>query len=275
MTPLKEDKIMKAKKYYLILGIIIGILCIPAQGEMELPSAGDESMLIGRANPALAGIEQLYVIIEPSDDRPSKDGLVWKELQEKVEHKLKETGIEITPGAYLGRGTRAHDVPELRVYMEMLKFADLQLYVFRIQTSLATKAYLQEQGLFFKAEVWKAQPEMEAVSVQSMPAKVTDVILGQVEAFIHAYLAANPQGGQSPDANDIKTVSMTATKERAKPAAKPAVAEYKYVASKNSKVFHRPQCSSAKRIKPENLVGYSSRGEVIKAGKRPCKICKP
>lgn len=266
---------MKAGKCCLILAIAIGILCVPALSRIELPSPSDESMLIGRANPALAGIEQLYVIIEPSDAGLSKDGLVWKELQEEVERKLKETGLEMAPGIHLGQGIRAPDVPEFRVYMEMLKFADLQLYVFRIQTSLATKAYLQEQELYFKAEVWKAEPAMQAISVQGMPARVTGVILDQVEAFIHAYLAANPQRVQPTDANDTGPVSLAAQKRRAKPAAKLAVAEYKYVASKNSNVFHRPQCSSAKRIKPENLVGYSSRDEAIKTGRRPCKRCKP
>lgn len=51
--------------------------------------------------------------------------------------------------------------------------------------------------------------------------------------------------------------------------------KYKYVASKNSKVFHYPGCSSAKRIKPENLIGYRSWTEATKAGRRPCKRCKP
>ncbi|MCK4792191.1 MAG: hypothetical protein KAV87_51150, partial [Desulfobacteraceae bacterium] len=31
----------------------------------------------------------------------------------------------------------------------------------------------------------------------------------------------------------------------------------------------------AKRIKSENLVGYSGRAEALRAGKRPCKHCKP
>lgn len=96
---------------------------------------------------------------------------------------------------------------------------------------------------------------MQAVSIQNMPVAVTNVVLEQVEAFIHAYLAANPKG--------------------VKLSAKSAAAEYKYIASKNSKVFHKPDCSSAKKIKLENLVTYNSRGEITKAGKRPCKICKP
>ena len=51
--------------------------------------------------------------------------------------------------------------------------------------------------------------------------------------------------------------------------------EWKYVASKNSKVFHRPDCKWAKRISPKNLIGYKSREEAIKSGRRPCGICGP
>ena len=53
------------------------------------------------------------------------------------------------------------------------------------------------------------------------------------------------------------------------------VAEYAYVASVNSEVFHRPSCEWAKKIGPRNLVGFKSRGDGIKSGHRPCKICKP
>ena len=48
-----------------------------------------------------------------------------------------------------------------------------------------------------------------------------------------------------------------------------------FVSSKNSKIFHKPDCSSAARISKENLVGYNSRADALAAGKRPCKICKP
>jgi len=154
----------------------------------------------------------------------------------------------------------------------MLKLKDLQQYVYCIQTSLATKVSLSnEPPLCIKADVWKTEPAMQTVPVQSMPAAVTSAVLEHVEAFIHAYLAANPQTGQLSDVNNVSE----AAKEQVKPAAKATPAEYKYVASKNSKVFHRPDCSSAKRIKPENLVGYNSRDEAISAGKRPCKRCKP
>jgi len=99
-----------------------------------------------------------------------------------------------------------------------------------------------------------------------MPAKVTEVVLHQVNRFIESYLAANQPG---TGVSDVNAASVIAATKRVSPA------EYKFVASKNSNVFHRPDCSSAKRIKPANLVGYSNREETLKAGKRPCKRCKP
>ena len=48
-----------------------------------------------------------------------------------------------------------------------------------------------------------------------------------------------------------------------------------YVASKNSAVFHRPDCKSAAKISEKNLVHYSTREEAIQAGKKPCHECNP
>ena len=53
------------------------------------------------------------------------------------------------------------------------------------------------------------------------------------------------------------------------------VAEYAYVASVNSEVFHKPSCRWAKKIKPHNIVGFKSREDAINSGRRPCKVCKP
>ena len=51
--------------------------------------------------------------------------------------------------------------------------------------------------------------------------------------------------------------------------------EWKYVASKKSKVFHRPDCKWSKKIAPGNLVGFKSREEAIRSGRRPCRSCEP
>ena len=50
---------------------------------------------------------------------------------------------------------------------------------------------------------------------------------------------------------------------------------YKYAASKNSDVFHYSWCNYVSKIKPSNLVHFSTREEAIASGRRPCKRCKP
>jgi phosphatidylserine/phosphatidylglycerophosphate/cardiolipin synthase-like enzyme len=49
----------------------------------------------------------------------------------------------------------------------------------------------------------------------------------------------------------------------------------KYVASKNSAVFHKAGCKGAEKISAKNLVHYATREEAIRAGKKPCPECRP
>ena len=112
---------------------------------------------------------------------------------------------------------------------------------------------------------------MQVASSQNTLSKITQIVLGQTEAFTANWIAANPPDKKGPDAKNVAIAPN-------KPADQPAdsqPAEYKYVASKNSDVFHLPGCSSAKRIAAKNRVGYKSKNEAINAGKRPCKLCKP
>ena len=48
-----------------------------------------------------------------------------------------------------------------------------------------------------------------------------------------------------------------------------------FVGSKNSDVYHYPNCGSAQSIKAENLVTFNSVEEAKSAGYRPCKKCNP
>ena len=257
------------KKHYLILAVVIAILCVPALGEVNLPLQKDKPVLISRPSPVLDGIEQLYVSIVSPNTEPNKDGLVFKRLEVEVKNRLKKAGIKIP------RRTQAYnfDIPKLRVNIDLLRLKGSQQYVFRIQIFLSRPVYLttRERQLNIKADVWNRDPIMQVVPTKDMPAKVTDVVLEQVEAFIADWLIVNPKDKPSADANDITTVP----KKQVRPAVKPAAAKYNYIASKNRKVFHKAACSSAKRILPKNLLSYNSKSEAIRAGKRPCRICKP
>ena len=48
-----------------------------------------------------------------------------------------------------------------------------------------------------------------------------------------------------------------------------------YVASKNSKVFHKITCPHVATIKEENLLYFHSLEEALSSGRRGCKQCKP
>lgn len=48
-----------------------------------------------------------------------------------------------------------------------------------------------------------------------------------------------------------------------------------YVSSRNSDIFHKAGCKGAAKISPRNLVGYATRDEAIRAGKKPCSECRP
>lgn len=48
-----------------------------------------------------------------------------------------------------------------------------------------------------------------------------------------------------------------------------------YVGSINSDKYHLPSCRWAKKILPENKIEFHSREAAVKAGYKPCKVCKP
>ncbi|MGD8499808.1 MAG: hypothetical protein PVJ86_04130, partial [Phycisphaerales bacterium] len=234
---------MKAKKYYVILTIVTGIFCVSALSQVESPSPADEPFLLGRPHPALAGIDKLCVAVFGAGAEPEKDGLAWTELEAKIINKLNKAGIKPTPGI----AGSILEIAELRVYINALKLEDSRQYVFRTQTSLARAVHLVDApNPVFKADVWRVNPAMKAVPVRDMPAEVTNVVLEQVEVFIHAYKAANPPGGLPPDAKTSQTDSPTAPERQGKPDSKSAAVEYEYVASRSSNVFHKPECRWAK-----------------------------
>lgn len=67
--------------------------------------------------------------------------------------------------------------------------------------------------------------------------------------------------------------------EKTPPAASPppaaAPSNVRFVASRNSKIYHRSDCSHAARISAGNRVEYASRAEAEADGKRPCQTCRP
>ncbi|MBS2032873.1 MAG: MBL fold metallo-hydrolase [Deltaproteobacteria bacterium] len=48
-----------------------------------------------------------------------------------------------------------------------------------------------------------------------------------------------------------------------------------FVASKNSKVFHKASCGGAEHIKAENKVNFATRKQALASGREPAKDCNP
>ena len=48
-----------------------------------------------------------------------------------------------------------------------------------------------------------------------------------------------------------------------------------YVASAVREPFHKPSCEWAQKISAKNRETFKTREEAIKAGHRPCKVCRP
>ncbi len=272
---------MRTTKYYLISGIFFTLLSTTAFGQTNSSLPEDlRSQLIGRANIELSRIDSLNVTIVPSGAKVGKDETLWKELEAKVENKLKDAGIRTIETLNERYESRSLHVPELKIYIGTFKLEDSQQYIFLIRTALSRAVYLahppqvpsppDQVNWTIKADLWKKGSPMQAVSAQNLLASLTKLALEQVEAFIQAWRAANPPGKQPFDA-----VGGVPEKTQTKPAAKTSAAGYKYVASKNSKVFHSPDCRFAGTISPKNLVGYKTRKDAINDAKRPCKICKP
>jgi hypothetical protein len=262
---------MAIKRYCLVLAVVAGILQVPAPGEVELLES-DRSGVIAQPEPALAGINAIFIAIDAPGAEPNGPAWVRRDLDGKLIELLQESGMTVNPS--MGGGLR--DSAILRVTLHWLNIQTSQQCVFSVRTSLERTVILPGQPkLYFGADVWKSKPVMQAVSEQDIRAKATEVVLEQAEAFLQVYAAANPPGKQPSESNASGADSAVAAGQNAKPQAESTAVEYSYVASKNSQVFHKPGCRWAKNIKPANLVGYNSKDEATKAGKRPCKLCKP
>jgi len=249
---------MKTIRHYFFAVVLFAVLSGSAVGQIERP-VEHETGLIGRVNPTLVGISEVSVVIDPPDGEPNKDSLLWEQIDAKVQEKLGKSGVKVNPARLLSR-------PELIIAVDLLRLEESQAYVFHVQTSLARRVVLDsERQVHLKADVWKAKPAMVAAAVEDMQGKITEAVLAQVESFVTCLLTANPDGFGAADVakvakkgNSGKLVSQ---------------GRYRYVASKKSRVFHRADCIWAQRIKPENLIGFNSREEAIRSGRRPCRRC--
>jgi hypothetical protein len=243
-------------------------------------------------NPALWDINCIFVSVDthPQYYWPvDTNVLTGSRLIERVESVLQHAGINScadinsSVGASLKQmyekkfgdvsNVRFHspDFPELRLDIDFCPMKDANQFILRVQISLAKKLLLGDNSNYYvMADVWRNEPVMRLVSKVNLPDNLTELALEQVRVFIASKSASKPS-----DVNQISPQFTKSSVEINTKSEKHKNVESKYVSYKNSQIFHKASCLSAKRISPSNLVSYATRDEAIAAGKKPCESCNP
>ena len=265
---------MKTTSYILVA---LFVLCFSnyAFSQIEQERFNDELVLRSGSHPALLGLERLYIVIDKPDTDSNIPGLDRQSLRRLVLNEVNTTSINIEP-ALEPNTLPSLEIPEYHVRIKVIN-AGQQLSVLYIQCSLVKKVFLTEDlSIAVKTEVWKTEPEFHVVPTERVTAKIREIVANSARAFTSSVKMSNhvrktnvtiqkSQGSRSSTTNNNQHHART----------EPNQPEYKFMASKNGEVFHKPDCQFAQKIAPRNLVGYDSRDAAIAAGKRPCKRCNP
>ena len=217
---------------------------------------------------SLRGTNVMSVDVVCSQDVKETD-LKQQEIRENIVKQLEQAGIKILPVQLWGT---APGRCRLKILIKVYKPSDLKAFIYNLKVYFVQAVSLERiPEVKIDAVTW----ELSWLAHGSKN-RLTEAVPGNLKLmtdnFIRDYNLANPQDSELSGNSESDIVSVTVPEGQVRSG---VAASYKYVSSKNSQVFHSPNCRSAKRIKPENLVGYNSRDEVIQAGKRPCKVCKP
>jgi hypothetical protein len=247
--------------HLLTFTVLFVILSNPAFAQQGLP--GDI-----KPNPALAGIEELSVIVTSADPEPNADGLKRASIKTEVIRRLYDAGFKI--------GHSSTDASELNIRLTVLKIESIEQCAVLVRTSLVRSVTLVngDERFSVAADVWKMDSGIRIMAAEKIVDEIPAIVREQVQTFI---AACTPMVSveKKPDVNQPRPQLRKATTEKDTKPAKQQAVEATFVASKNSQVFHKASCPSAKRISPNNLVSYATRDEAIAAGKKPCERCNP
>lgn len=216
---------------------------------------------------SLRGVKEITVDVICSDDIKETD-LKQQEISKEIEAQVRQGGIKIVSGE---NRQAVSDRCRLIVLIKVYTPSELKTFIYNLKVYFVQTVTIQRiPDVKIDAVTW----ELSWLSHGSK-GRLNEAIPANLKImtdnFIKDYQLANLKGVSSGN-YDSSIVSIAADEKQIRSGVE---VQYKYISSKNSQVFHSPECRSAKRIKPENLVSYISRDEAIAAGKRPCKVCKP
>jgi hypothetical protein len=216
--------------------------------------------------PKLVGADTIWVDVGMADNENS-NLIDLEQIQKKCSGKLQKAGIKVTEDPDLRTWSNKSKIPVLKIRINVFEMNDSSNFIFHIKTSFSRLVTLtiNKEEILYKADVWESKSVMDCTLKQQLSENLNNAIMNQVDSFITEWSASNISEGTNTSVNKKEQLSGKSGRQ----------VEQKFVASKNGKVFHKPDCRSAARISAGNLVSYNSKEEAIAAGKRPCKQCNP
>jgi hypothetical protein len=224
-----------------------------------------------QSGPHLENIDNIFFSIEYPKNTPVLGKQYRNYLKTRFERTMRQSNLNVSSA---GSTPLSEADVSLKVHIELAQVPQTVLFALRIETVMGRRVRLPHETdeAVVIARLWGATRGIGFVSRMNLVEHIERAISEQINQFLRDYRAAQslqakkaPQAGSADAEPDPSTDTLTQTQK----------ARYAYIASKNSNVFHKPECPWAENIKPENFEGYSNKDQVIKTGKRPCKWCKP
>ncbi len=262
--------------------LIIALLCSNLFGSNTISTR--QASVAGLPNPALVGIEAMRVVVMYHNAVIGRDDWIFRELGAMAEQRLAASDPRIAYLIERGYAARYQNIPVLTINIDKLILNPARPPVFYVRTSFtAGIAFERNPSAFFRTDLWTRTETIQAESLQAEFTAVTTLVNKHIELFASDFKQANSSVMPPTDVNDFNNILPPATrqtpaqipKETPKTPVEKEKVEQKYIASKNSSVFHRPDCSWVDRILPKNRIEYKTREQAIQAGKKPCKKCQP
>jgi hypothetical protein len=248
-----------------ILKFVAGMLCL-----LFLTSSDVQAALAYQTGPHYENIDAISLTIKYPAKTSVLDESYWEDIKTQHEQKLKEAGLNVSSDSNI---TNLKTGVKLVVDVELLKVPDANLFAVRIETVMGRQMLLAiGSDQIYIISMPLSTQRMKFVSEDELSDSVEKSVSRGIDQFIRNYQATKSlrEKKDAQTGHVAADVNQPAQEVRQTQATKDV-----YVASKNSGVFHKPDCRSAQNISEENRIAYNSREEAVKAGKRPCKLCNP
>jgi hypothetical protein len=238
-------------------------------------------------NPALIGLKAIRIGVFSQFPQPDT---ALADLNTRAGKRLAESDPRLA--ALLKNGINAGPAaspPLLRINIDRFILTPDRPPVFRVQTTLSADILVGiNPTIILNIDLWSRIETIQAPNTNSEFAAVSNLVNKHIEQFAADFSLANAPPSLPADVNNITTPPAASrakpqTPKKTEPEKQEKTqtnqtdtqAQFSFVGSKSSVVFHKPDCTSVKSILPKNLVYYKTRDEAIAAGKRPCLKCKP